>query len=325
MTFVLISFLPPVLIYMETSQNWLQYYQADVFTNEPFGGNPLAVFPDAGQLTDRELQQIAREMNLSETVFVLPPTDTRAVSRIRIFTPSQEIPFAGHPVLGTFYVLGVLKRFPLQEPVTQIFYECHLGVFPLELVILKGQIEQVVMSQPSPEFVDVVTQMDVLYELAKALGVHKSLISDLPFPVEVVSTGLPVLIVPIRTLTGMKAMQVNHAEIRDICSRLGANGILVYTTMTLEEETTVHTRMFADPIGIPEDPATGSASGALGAYLVKNGVVEVGPTTEVVIEQGYEIDRPSRILVQVFSDDDMIQEIKVGGQVVMVAEGKMIY
>ncbi len=310
---------------MDPSRNWLQFYQADVFTSEPFGGNPLAVFPDAGELADRDFQQIAREMNLSETVFVLPPKDPQAVAKIRIFTPSQEIPFAGHPVLGTFYVLGTLKRLPLKEPVTKIFYECHLGVFPLEVIILKGQIEQVVMSQPSPEFLEVVSQVEMIYELAKALGVQKSLITDSPFPVEVVSTGLPVLIVPIRTLTAMKSMEVNHSAIRDVCARLGTNGIMVYTTMTLEENSTVHTRMFADPIGIPEDPATGSASGALGAYLVKNGVVEVGPTTEVVIEQGHEIDRPSRILVQVYSDDDMIQNIKVGGQVVMVAEGKMVY
>lgn len=310
---------------METSRHLLQFYQTDVFTSEPFGGNPLAVFPDPGELTEREFQQIAREMNLSETVFVLPPTDTRAVAKIRIFTPSQEIPFAGHPILGTFYVLGTLKRLPLQEPVTKVFYECHLGVFPLELIVLKGQIEQVMMSHPSPEFLEVVSQMETLFELAKALGVQKAQIVDSPFPVEIVSTGLPVLIVPIRTLTAIKSMEVNHSAVREICARLGTNGIMVYTTMTLEESATVHTRMFADPIGIPEDPATGSASGALGAYLVKNGVVDVGPTTEVVIEQGYEIDRPSRILVQVFSDDDMIQEIKVGGQVVMVAEGKMVY
>lgn len=310
---------------METSRHLLQFYQTDVFTSEPFGGNPLAVFPDPGELTEREFQQIAREMNLSETVFVLPPTDTRAVAKIRIFTPSQEIPFAGHPILGTFYVLGTLKRLPLQEPVTKVFYECHLGVFPLELIVLKGQIEQVMMSHPSPEFLEVVSQMETLFELAKALGVQKAQIVDSPFPVEIVSTGLPVLIVPIRTLTAIKSMEVNHSAVREVCARLGTNGIMVYTTMTLEESATVHTRMFADPIGVPEDPATGSASGALGAYLVKNGVVEVGPTTEVVIEQGYEIDRPSRILVQVFSDDDIIQEIKVGGQVVMVAEGKMMY
>ncbi len=310
---------------MDISRNWLQFYQADVFTSEPFGGNPLAVFPDAGQLTDREFQQIAREMNLSETVFVLPPIDSRAVAKIRIFTPSQELPFAGHPVLGTFFILAALKRLPIQEPVTKIWYECHIGVFPLELIVLKGQIEQVVMTQPAPEFLEVVLQVEMLYELAKALGIHKSLITDSPFPVEVASTGLPVLIVPVRTLTAVKSMQVNHAAICDLCARLGVNGIMVFTTMTLEEDSTVHTRMFADPIGIPEDPATGSASGALGAYLVKNGVVEIGPTTEVVMEQGFEMDRPSRILVQIFSDDDMIQEIKVGGQVVMVAEGKMVY
>ena len=120
-------------------------------------------------------------------------------------------------------------------------------------------------------------------------------------------------------------MEVNHAAVQEICERVGANGMMVFTTMTVEENANVHTRMFADPIGIPEDPATGSASGALGAYLVKNGVVEVGPTTEVVMEQGYEMSRPSRILVQIYSDDDIIKEIKVGGQVVMVAEGKMVY
>ncbi len=310
---------------MDPSRKCLQFYQADVFTNEPFGGNPLAVFPDAGDLTEREFQQIAREMNLSETVFVLPSKDPKAAAKIRIFTPSQEIPFAGHPVLGTFFVLGSLKRLELQEPVTHVSYECHLGVFPLELIVLKGKIEQVAMSQPAPEFLEAVSDVAIVYELAKVLGVHKSLIADSPFPVEVVSTGLPVLIVPIRTLTGIRSMQVNHLAIQEVCARLGSNGIMVFTTMTVEENASVHTRMFADPIGIPEDPATGSASGALGAYLVKNGVVEVGPTTEVVIEQGYEMDRPSRILVQVFSDDDMIQQIKVGGQVVMVAEGKMVY
>ena len=310
---------------MDPSKRWIQFYQADVFSSEPFGGNPLAVFPTVDDVTEREFQQIAREMNLSETVFVLPPTDPRAAAKVRIFTPSQEIPFAGHPILGTFYVLGALKRLPLKEPITQVFYECHLGVFPLDIIVLKGEIEQVMMSQPTPEFIESITQVELLYDLAKALGIQKSVMMDGTFPVEVVSTGLPVLIVPIRSLTAVKSMQVNHSAVLELCSRVGAQGIMVFTTMTVEENATVHTRMFAEPIGITEDPATGSASGALGAYLVKNGVVEIGPTTEVVMEQGYEIDRPSRILVQVFSDDDMIKTIKVGGQVVMVAEGKILY
>ncbi|MGH7235407.1 MAG: PhzF family phenazine biosynthesis isomerase, partial [Nitrospiraceae bacterium] len=108
-------------------------------------------------------------------------------------------------------------------------------------------------------------------------------------------------------------------------ARYGVNGIMVFTTITVEEMSSVHTRMFASPIGVTEDPATGSASGALGAYLVQNGVVEVGPTTDIVAEQGYEVDRPSRILIQVESDDDAIQQVKVGGQVVMVMEGRLIY
>ncbi|MCA9462420.1 MAG: PhzF family phenazine biosynthesis protein [Nitrospira sp.] len=309
---------------MDPSRRWLQFYQADVFTDEPFGGNPLAVFPKAEDLSEREFQQIAREMNLSETVFVLPPTDPQAAAKLRIFTPTREIPFAGHPVLGTFYILGVLKLIDLQEPMTKIFYECNLGVFPLEVIVLKGQIEQVIMSQPHPEFLESVTSAEAVYEVAKALGLSKTLILDQLFPLEIVSTGLPVLIVPLKSLTAVKSIEVNHSLILEVCSRWGVNGILAFSSMTVEENASVHARMFADPIGIPEDPATGSAGGALGAYLVKNGVVEVGPTTEVVIEQGYEIDRPSRILVQVFSDDDTIKSVKVGGQVVMVAEGKVM-
>jgi trans-2,3-dihydro-3-hydroxyanthranilate isomerase len=310
---------------MDTGKRWLQFYQADVFTDAPFGGNPLAVFPSAGDLTEREFQQIAREMNLSETVFVLPANDPKAAVKLRIFTPTREIPFAGHPVVGTFFILGMLNQIDLHEPVTKIYYECNLGTFLLEIIVLKGKIELLIMSQPHPEFIEVVRGPEAVYEVAKALGIQKSVILDHMFPLETVSTGLPVLIVPLKSLTAVKSIEVNQALILDVCSRWGATGILAFSTMTVEGDASVHARMFADPIGICEDPATGSAAGALGAYVVKNGVVEVAPTTEVVIEQGYEIDRPSRILVQVFSDDDIIKSIKVGGQAVMVAEGKIIY
>ena len=309
---------------MDLSQRWVHFYKADVFTDVPFGGNPVAVFPNAEDLTDQEFQQIAREMNLSETVFVLPPSDPEATAKLRIFTPTQEIPFAGHPILGTFYVLGKLGYFPLQEPITRVKYECNIGVFPIQLYVLKSYIDRVVMSQPSPEFLGPIEDVEDLFEIAQALRVAKSAITSAKFPVEVVSTGLPVLIVPVRSLTAVKSISADHVAVTEVCRRLGANGILVYSTVTVEDWSTVHTRVFASPIGVVEDPATGSASGALGAYLVKNGVVEVAPTTEIIAEQGYEIDRPSRILIQVFSDDDIIQEIKVGGQVVMMAEGKMI-
>jgi trans-2,3-dihydro-3-hydroxyanthranilate isomerase len=303
----------------------LKFYQADVFTVQPFGGNPVAVFPNAQGLTDFELQQIAREMNLSETVFVLPPTDEAAVVRLRIFTPTQEIPFAGHPVLGTFYVLAQLGLIAVTDGVTRVMQECNIGLFPVEIHARDGQITRVVMTQPKPLFLGSMDETEDLFHIAKALGLPKYQIVDTKAPVMVVSTGLPVVIVPVRALTAVRSIEPDASAIVDMCERFGTNGILVYTTMTVEDHATVHTRMFAPAIGILEDPATGSASGAMGAYLVHNGLVEVGPLTEIIIEQGYEIGRPSRILVQVESDDDAIQTVKVGGQVVMVVEGTLSF
>ncbi|MFQ5991069.1 MAG: PhzF family phenazine biosynthesis protein [Nitrospiraceae bacterium] len=310
---------------MNPERRTLQFYQADVFTRVPFGGNPVAVVPDATGLTDWELQHIAREMNLSETVFVLPAEDPAATVKVRIFTPTQEIPFAGHPVLGAFYVLGQLNLLPLKEPVTRVLHECNIGVFPVELRVKDGEILRVTMSQPKPEFLGTVDSIEELFEVASALGVPKRDITSTRFPIEVVSTGLPVMIVPVRTLTTVRSITPNVTAMNTLCARFGVNGIMAFTSVTVEEHSDVHTRMFASPIGIVEDPATGSASGALGAYLVKNGVVEVGPTTEIIAEQGYEVDRPSRIEIQVDSDDDAIQDVKVGGQVVMLLEGTLTF
>jgi trans-2,3-dihydro-3-hydroxyanthranilate isomerase len=306
-------------------QRLLKFYQADVFTEDPFGGNPVAVFPDAHGLTDYQLQQIAREMNLSETVFVLPPTDQAAVVRLRIFTPTQEIPFAGHPVLGTFYVLAQLGLIAATDGVTRVMQECNIGLFPVELHAREGRICHVVMTQPKPEFLGPVDEMEDVYKIAGVLGLPKYAITGMKWPIEVVSTGLPVLIVPVRTLTAVRSIQPNASTIMDLCSHFGANGIMVFTTVTVEPSATVHARMFAPSIGILEDPATGSASGALGAYLVQNGVVDVAPTTDIVVEQGYEIERPSQILVRVESDDDIIKTVKVGGQCVMVVEGTLTF
>ncbi|ULA63456.1 MAG: Phenazine biosynthesis protein [Nitrospira sp.] len=301
----------------------LKFYQADVFTSEPFGGNPVAVFPDADGLSDGQLQQVAREMNLSETVFVFPPTDPAAVVRLRIFTPTQEIPFAGHPVIGTFYLLAQLGRIPLTGAVTRLLYECNIGLFPVELHGGGMQIEYVVMSQPKPEFLDRVEDEKDFYKLALSLGLPKYAVAEAKSPIEVVSTGLPVLILPIRTLTAVQSIRPDPSAITELCRRFGANGIMVFTTVTVEPDSTVHTRMFAPAIGILEDPATGSASGALGAYLVHHRIIDVKPTTEIVAEQGYVIERPSRILIQVDSSDGVIQAVKVGGECVMVVEGEL--
>jgi trans-2,3-dihydro-3-hydroxyanthranilate isomerase len=303
----------------------LKFYQADVFTGDAFGGNPVAVFPDAHGLSDYQLQQIAREMNLSETVFVLPPTDQAAVVRLRIFTPTQELPFAGHPVLGTFFVLAQLGLVAATDGITRVMQECNIGLFPVELHARDGELTSVVMTQPKPEFLGPVDEMEDVYKIAGALGLPKYAITDMKWPIEVVSTGLPVLIVPVRSLTAVRSIQPDASAIMEVCNRFGANGIMVFTTVTVEPSATVHARMFAPSIGILEDPATGSASGALGAYLVQKGVVEVAPTTDIVVEQGYEIERPSQILVRIESDDDIIKTVKVGGECVMVVEGTLTF
>ncbi|MCS6896528.1 MAG: PhzF family phenazine biosynthesis protein [Nitrospira sp.] len=301
----------------------LKFYQADVFTSHPFSGNPVAVFPDAGGLSDDELQKIAREMNLSETVFVFPPSAPGATVKLRIFTPTKEIPFAGHPVVGAMYVLAYVKSLTIKETVTCVAYECNIGLFPVELHVRDGQVHQVVMTQPKPQFVGLVENVEELYQVSAALGLSKSLIVETKWPVAVVSTGLPVLIVPVRTLTAVRSITANDKAITELCERVGTNGVMVFTTMTVQQFATAHARMFAPCIGISEDPATGSAGGALGAYLVQHGVVEVAPTTDMIIEQGYEIERPSHIWVRVQSDDDIIQSVKVGGECVMVAEGEL--
>ena len=303
----------------------LKFYQADVFTGDAFGGNPVAVFPNAHGLSDHQLQQIAREMNLSETVFVLPPTDQAAVIRLRIFTPTQELPFAGHPVLGTFFVLAQLGLVAATDGITRVMQECNIGLFPVELHARDGELTSVVMTQPKPEFLGPVDDMEDVYKIASSLGLPKHAVADMKLPIEVVSTGLPVLIVPVRSLTAVRSIQPDASAIMDVCNRFGANGIMVFTTVTVEPSATVHARMFAPSIGILEDPATGSASGALGAYLVQNGVVEVAPTTDIVVEQGYEIERPSQILVRIESDDDIIKTVKVGGECVMVVEGTLTF
>jgi trans-2,3-dihydro-3-hydroxyanthranilate isomerase len=299
----------------------VKFYQADVFTHTVFGGNPVAVIPEAGGLTDREMQKIAREMNLSETVFVLPPTSPAAQFRLRFFTPTREIAFAGHPVIGAFYVLAHIGRIPLSEPVTRVHQETLIGVFSVDLFVREGRIRMILMVQPKPEFLGVVEPLRDLFEVAKAIGVPKTKITGTGLPVEIVSTGFPVMVVPIRTLTAVSAATPNIALINNICEQHKAQGVMIFSMVTVEEESSVHTRMFASQIGVVEDPASGSATGALGAYLVKNGLVDVGPTTEIISEQGYEVDRPSRLVVHVHSDDDEIQSVQVGGQAVVVIEG----
>ena len=299
-----------------------RFIQVDVFTDRPFGGNPLAVFPEAEGLTTEEMQCLAREMNLSETTFVLPPQALEADFKVRIFTPAAELPFAGHPVVGTHWVLAHLGRVELREPVTQVCFELGVGVLPADLYVADGRVVRVVMTQGRPTFHAV---LEDVTDLTAGLGLPPEAIIETGLPVQVVSTGLPQMMAPVRSLAEVQALdagQLNVAVLNRACRVVGTECAMVFTLETERPEATVHVRMFAPLLGVPEDPATGSANGALGAYLVYHQAVPITkPTTHILSEQGAEMGRPSTLYVEVDSAGDEITAVRVGGQVVLVAEG----
>ena len=303
-----------------------RFIQVDVFTDKPFGGNPLAVFPDAQGLTSQEMQRIAREMNLSETTFVLPSEDKSADFKVRIFTPAAELPFAGHPVVGTHWVLGYLDIVDLQEPVTHVTFELGVGILPASLLVSKGRVEKVVMTQDKPTFHAFIEDIT---ELAKGLGLSPEEITDSGLPVQIVSTGLPQMMVPIRSLSSIQSLDpssLDTVSLNRACATSGTDTILVFSLETEQPEVDVHTRVFAPLHGVPEDPATGSANGALGAYLVHHqGVPVTEPTTYLTIEQGSEIMRPSTLFIEVDVVEGNPTTVRVGGNVVVIAEGTISF
>ncbi len=301
-----------------------RFVQADVFTEMIFGGNPVAVFPDAEGLTDQEMQKIAREMNLSETAFVLPPTDKRADVRVRFFTPNTELPFAGHPSIGTHIVLAAENRYEISGPVTRIFQQIGVGILAVDLITDgSGKTDRAVMTQGE-------ARHGAVYEdrkqLAKALGLgEKDIHPDLP--AQVYSTGLPGLIIPISSLEAIQRIHLNVSLFNEICRGMSVTGAEVFTLETLDKAHHVHVRNFDPLVGVFEDPATGSSAGALGAYLLAKGCFEFeheSSTTHMVMEQGYEIDRPSLIEVEVDIKEGAVSEVRVGGQVVIVMEGELM-
>jgi trans-2,3-dihydro-3-hydroxyanthranilate isomerase len=329
-----------------------RFVQLDVFTEKPFSGNPLAVFPEAEGLSDDEMMKIAREMNLSETVFVLKPeaatpgerefdsldpqvgeneTQPSVLRRLRIFTPTREIPFAGHPVVGTWNALAREGVVPLPaggSGWTRIHHEVGIGVLPVDIEFKGGQPVQVVMTQGKFETLEEIDDPHEQAELARALGRLREDLDE-SLPIQVISTGLSCLAVPVRSLADLRDCRVNAALLSEIYTRLGATGCLVFARETLEDRASrAHARFFAPADNIPEDPATGSACGALGAYLVHHGALSLAPEAgrhEFVIEQGDFIHRPSRISLNVKGNTRRIEEVRVGGQAVVVAKGEVVF
>jgi trans-2,3-dihydro-3-hydroxyanthranilate isomerase len=293
------------------------FHQLDVFTTTPLAGNALAVFPDARGLAAPTMQALAREMNLSETTFVFP--SDAATRHVRFFTPTAEIPLAGHPTIGTWWALAELDQVPglPTDGTGTVTQETGQGVLPVAITRAGGKPVRVVMTQARPTFRTTVPDISAL---ARAVGDGGALVTE-PAP-QVVSTALPQLMAGVRSVERLAALPSG-----------GGGGDLARLLRTLDTDCVmlwappvggrVRCRMFAPGFNIPEDPATGSAAGALGAYLVRHGVVRpVDGVVALTVEQGGEIGRPSLIDVRVtVGDDGAIDGVTVGGQAVQVITG----
>ncbi|MEK6851482.1 MAG: PhzF family phenazine biosynthesis protein [Candidatus Thermoplasmatota archaeon] len=294
------------------------FWRVDVFAAKPLEGNPLAVFPRAHGLTDAEMLAIAREMNISETTFVLPPSDPRANYRNRIFTPGGEIPFAGHPSLGTAYVAANEGLVSAREGVTTIRQEVGIGVLPLDLHVRGGVVEKVVMTQGTPR---VGRPSRNLEPLAKALGIRARDIAATKLAPRTSSTGAPSLQVPVRSLDVVRALVPDPRALAKVLTRIDRDAGAYVFAFDAEGDADLHARGFFPLHGITEDPATGSAAGACGAYLAANG--RLPPKEWFVIEQGIEVHHPSRIEVSVRAVGRNPREVRVAGKVVPVMRGQL--
>jgi trans-2,3-dihydro-3-hydroxyanthranilate isomerase len=308
-----------------------RFVQMDVFTEKSFTGNALAVFPEAEGLSSEVMMQISREMNLSETVFVLKHEDDSVLRRLRIFTPAREIPFAGHPIVGTWNALAREGVVPLPDGGNgwqRIHHEVGIGVLPVDIEFKDGEPVQVVMTQGQFQILAEIDDSHEQAEVARALGIAREDLDE-SLPIQVITTGLSCLAVPIRSLADLRDVRVNATLLADIYTRHGGTGCHAFTRETLEVGASrAHARFFAPADNIPEDPATGSACGALGAYLIHHGGLTLEPEDgryKFVIEQGDFIHRPSRINLDVKGERGRVEEVKVGGPSVLVAKGEILF
>jgi trans-2,3-dihydro-3-hydroxyanthranilate isomerase len=291
----------------------LPFYLVDVFAEKKYAGNQLAVVNGGAALSTEEMQDIANEMHFSETTFILSRRQRKGGFDVRIFTPAEEVPFAGHPTLGTAYVI---RRFLTKKPLDCVLLNLKAGQVPVCFEASGRRQETVWMEQAAPVFGETFSAPR-LAELLR-LGVDDF---DRRFPVQEVSTGLPFIIVPLRTLSAVKRARVNMDCLRELAKEAKA-GILVFSPETYEKGNDLNVRVFVDLFGISEDPATGSGNGCLAGYLSRYryfGSDEVNAR----VEQGYEINRRSLLLLKAEDHAGTIR-VHVGGRVALVAEGKLL-
>src|SRR5262249_40950669 len=290
----------------------LDFFIVDVFAEEPLTGNPLAVFFDAADLSSEQMQSLAREMNYSETTFIPSSAPRDGAYPVRIFTPAAEIPFAGHPTLGTAFMI---QQELVGEPVERVVLALRCGRVPVDFTYCDGAVDLLWMHQPEPSFGRVLDAAAV----HPVLGLEHSDLDE-RFPVQEASTGLPFILVPLRSLAALKRAAVRRDACFQLIAETEAKAILVFTPYA-ESRDDLTVRVFTDYYGVPEDPATGSANGALAAYLCHYQVLG-SDRVEVSVSQGAQLRRPSRLFLRARREAERIA-VSVGGRVQRCARGRL--
>jgi trans-2,3-dihydro-3-hydroxyanthranilate isomerase len=295
-----------------------RYLHLDVFTDRPFAGNQLAVFPQAAGVDPELMQPIAAEINFSETTFVLPPESAETDHRMRIFTPGAELPIAGHPTIGSAFALA--EEGLVAEGTEGFVFGLGVGPTPLDLEWSDGRLSFVWMTQPIPTLG---VQVEDIAGLAAALGLSAGdLPSDELLPQEA-SAGVPALFVPLTTRAAVNRAALDRSGMLRIFESVGLPEmpVFVFSLEPGEDGATAYSRMFAPLFGIAEDPATGAASGPLGAYLVEHGAVSGDQARTMISAQGVAMGRPSRIHIEVVGLAGQLESVRVGGVAVVVGSG----
>lgn len=289
----------------------MPYYIVAVFSQGKYTGNQLAVFKNDDHIPEKDMQKIAKEINFSETTFITSDLKKDGGYDVRIFTPNEEIPFAGHPTLGTAVIIQTEL---MNQPVDQLRLNYQAGQIE---VSFDHQEKIIWMKQNEPSFGQILDRD----QMAVTLNTNIDNIDD-RFPIQEVSTGLPVIIVPLKTLNAVKNVKINKDKYFELIKQTDAKAIMVFAPEAYHPENDVNVRDFADYYGIPEDAATGSANGCLAAYFIK---YKFFGKSKIYIrsEQGYEINRPSLLFLKANDQDGSIN-VHVGGRVEKVAQGEWL-
>lgn len=288
------------------------FMQVDAFTDRPLGGNPCAILFDADDLDAATMQAIAREMNLSETSFVM--RSQVADVRARYFTPAEEIPLAGHPTIATGFALAETGRVKLTGKHTTISLELQVGPIPVEIYANQGRIERVVMSQKKPQFLATYLPAEVL----PIFGLSPE--DALPYPLQTVSTGTPQLMVPVRSLETLQRIQLNISAYQELRARADFFSAHLFCLSGITPTGQTFARHFVTPPDLLEDPFTGSATGGMGAYVWHYGLVK---KPAFIAEQGHWMNRPGQATVEVVGPSDDIETVKVGGGAATIIRGEL--